>query len=100
MQSLYFCLDHATPVLRYSSSIPRIGDTISLPELGGNLATLKVFDVIWEFGDNPRVNVLIRPWRRRNRWQKLFARLRLTLAIPARSKRDSHDREQSHASRP
>ena len=47
------------PVLRYSSSIPRIGDTVSLPELGGNAATLKVFDVVWEFGDNPQVNVLI-----------------------------------------
>ena len=45
--------------MRYSSSTPRIGDTISLPELGGNLATLKVFDVIWEFGDDPHVNVLV-----------------------------------------
>ena len=59
MRSLYFYLAHEAPVLRYSSSIPRIGDTVSLPELGGNLATLKVFDVVWEFGDDPHVNVLV-----------------------------------------
>jgi hypothetical protein len=59
MQSLYFYLAHEAPVLRYSSSIPRIGDTILLPELGGDLASLKVFDVVWEFGDKPHVNVLV-----------------------------------------
>ena len=59
MQSLYFYLAHEAPVLRYSSSIPRIGDTILLPELGGDLASLKVFDVVWEFGDDPHVNVLV-----------------------------------------
>ena len=59
MQSLFFYLAHEAPVLRYSSSIPRIGDTVSLPELGGNPATLKVFDVVWEFGDDPHVNVLV-----------------------------------------
>ena len=59
MQSLFFYLESEAPVPRYSSSIPRIGDTILLPELGGNLTTLKVFDVVWEFGDNPHVNVLV-----------------------------------------
>ena len=59
MQSLYFYLKKDAPVPRYSSSIPRIGDTISLPELGSNLAILKVFDVVWEFGDNPHVNVFV-----------------------------------------
>ena len=59
MQSLVFYLKDEAPVLRYSLSTPRIGDTITLPELGGNLASLKVFDVIWEFGDNPHVNVLV-----------------------------------------
>ena len=59
MQSLFFYLAHEAPIPRYSSSIPRIGDTVSLPELGGNLASLKVFDVVWEFGDDPHVNVLV-----------------------------------------
>ena len=80
MRSLYFYLAHEVPVLRYSSSIPRIGDTIMLPELGGNLATLKVFDVVWEFGDNPHVNVLvhrspIQKKRLLTRWLGLIATL-------------------------
>ena len=80
MQSLYFYLTHDVPVLRYSSSIPRIGDTVSLPELGGNLALLKVFDVVWEFGDDPHVNVLvhqspIQKQRLLTRWRGLIAML-------------------------
>jgi hypothetical protein len=78
MQSLYFCLAHATPVVRYSSSTPRIGDTILLPELGRNLATLKVFDVIWEFGDNPHVKVLVQQSQnkpRLKRWLGFIAAL-------------------------
>ena len=59
MRSLHFYLKNKAPVLRNSSSIPWIGDTVSLPELGGDLATRKVFDVVWEFGDNPHVNVLV-----------------------------------------
>ena len=80
MRSLYFYLAHEAPVLRYSSSIPRIGDTVSLPELGGNLATLKVFDVVWEFGDDPHVNVLVHrsPSQKKRlltRWRGLIATL-------------------------
>jgi hypothetical protein len=70
MQSLYFCLAHAEPVKRYSSSTPRIGDTILLPELGRDLATLKVFDVIWEFGDNPHVNVLVQQCQNKTRFKR------------------------------
>ena len=80
MQSLYFYFAHEAPVLRYSSSIPRIGDTVSLPELGSNLATLKVFNVVWEFGDEPHVNVLvhqspIQKKRLLTRWRGLIATL-------------------------
>jgi hypothetical protein len=80
MRSLYFYLAQEAPVLRFSSSIPRIGDTISLPELGGNLAPLKVFDVVWEFGDNPHVNVLVHqsPIKKKRlliRWLGLIATL-------------------------
>ena len=78
MRSLHFYLAHEAPVLRYSSSIPRIGDTISLPELGGDLATLKVFDVVWQFGDDPHVNVLVQqsPIQKKRlltRWRGLIA---------------------------
>ena len=80
MRSLHFYLAHEAPVLRYSSSIPRIGDTVSLPELGGDLATLKVFDVVWEFGDDLHVNVLvhqlpIQKKRLLTRWRGLIAML-------------------------
>jgi hypothetical protein len=67
MQSLYFHLELAAPVVRYSSSTPRIGDTISLPELGENLGTLKVFDVIWQFGDSPRVDVILHQLGNKNK---------------------------------
>ena len=80
MQSLYFSLAREAPVLRYSSSVPRIGDTVSLPELGGSLATLKVSDVVWEFGDDPHVNVFVHASsihnkRRLTRWMGLIATL-------------------------
>ena len=80
MQSLFFYLESEAPVPRYSSSIPRIGDTVSLPELGGDLATLKVFDVVWEFGDDPHVNVLvhrspIQKKRMLTQWRGLVAML-------------------------
>ena len=80
MQSLYFYLAHEPPVLRFSSSVPRIGDTISLPELGGNLTTLNVFDIVWEFGDNPHVNVLVHSLQNQNkprlkRWFGMIATL-------------------------
>jgi hypothetical protein len=59
MQSLYFHFEHAAPVLRYSSSTPQIGDSISMPELGEDYVTLEVFDVVPESGDMPRVNVFL-----------------------------------------
>lgn len=59
MTTLYFCLDGAKPVLRNWSSVPRIGETIALPELGGNLNPLRVFDVIWEGTIDPTVSVYV-----------------------------------------
>ena len=59
MFTLYFCLNGSPAVVRYWPSVPRIGDTIALPELGGNLNTLRVFDVIWEGTVEPTVSVYV-----------------------------------------
>lgn len=57
MLTIYFCLDDNAPVLRCWPSAPRIGDTVLLPELGGNLNPLQVFDVVWDGFDEPTVRV-------------------------------------------
>jgi hypothetical protein len=57
--TLYFCLDGSASVLRYWPGVPRIGDTIALPELGGNLNPLRVYDVIWEGTIEPTVSVYV-----------------------------------------
>jgi hypothetical protein len=59
MLTIYFCLNDRAPVLRYWCSAPRIGDTIALPELGGNLDPLRVYDVIWEGFEEPSVSVYV-----------------------------------------
>jgi hypothetical protein len=59
MQTLYFCLDGAAAVTRNWESVPRIGETIALPELGGNLNPLRVYDVIWEGTLEPVVSVYV-----------------------------------------
>jgi hypothetical protein len=59
MLTLYFCLEGEQSVMRYWTSAPRIGDTISLPELGGNLNPLKVYDVIWEGTTEPTVTIYV-----------------------------------------
>src|SRR6266446_4611689 len=37
MLTLFFCLDGTKSVMRFWPAVPRIGETIALPELGGNL---------------------------------------------------------------
>jgi hypothetical protein len=59
MLTLYFCLDGAKPVTRLWTAVPRIGETIALPELGGNINPLRVFDVIWEGTIEPTVSVYV-----------------------------------------
>jgi hypothetical protein len=59
MQTLYFCLEGAPAVIREWDSVPRIGETVALPELGGNLNPLRVFDVIWEGTIEPVVSVYV-----------------------------------------
>lgn len=57
--TLYFCLDGSPAVVRYWAAAPRIGETIALPELGGNLNPLRVYDVIWEGTIDPSVSVYV-----------------------------------------
>jgi len=59
MLTLYFCLNGTAPVQRYWCSAPRIGDTVALPELGGNLDPLRVYDIIWEGFEEPCVSVYV-----------------------------------------
>ena len=59
MPTLYFCLNGAKPVVRNWSAVPRIGETIALPELGGNINPLRVFDVILEGTIEPAVSVYV-----------------------------------------
>jgi hypothetical protein len=61
MLTLHFCRNGSTTIVRYWPSVPRIGDVIALPELGGNLNTLRVFDVIWEGTAEPTVSVYVHP---------------------------------------
>jgi hypothetical protein len=62
--TLYFCWDDNAPVMRYWPFVPRVGDTIVLPELGGILNTLKVVDVVCEGFDEPSISVYLHPVRR------------------------------------
>ena len=59
MHTIYFCLDDNAPAIRLWPSPPRIGETVSLPEFGGNLSPLKVYDVVWEGFDEPSVSVYL-----------------------------------------
>jgi hypothetical protein len=59
MLTIHFCLGDKSPVLRYWPSVPRIGDTVALAELGGNLDPLRVYDVIWECAEETTVSVYL-----------------------------------------
>jgi hypothetical protein len=45
--------------MRYWGVPPRVGDTMALPEFGGNLNPLKVYDVVWEGSDDPSISVYL-----------------------------------------
>jgi len=59
MLTLYFCLEGVPSIVRYWTSVPRIGETIALPELGGNLNPVRVYDVIWEGTLDPVVTIYV-----------------------------------------
>jgi len=59
MITLYFCLDDYAPIMRLWPFIPRVGDYITLPELGGNLNRLRVFEVVCEGYEDRSVSVYL-----------------------------------------
>jgi hypothetical protein len=59
MLVLYFCLNDAPPVMRYWASAPRIGDMVALPEFGGSVTPLRVYDIVWEGSEEPSVSVYV-----------------------------------------
>jgi hypothetical protein len=59
MANIYFCLDGASAIQRHWDSVPSIGETIALPEFGGNLNPLRVYDVIWEGTIEPTVTIYV-----------------------------------------
>ena len=62
--TLYFCLDDNAPVMRVWPVVPRIADTVILPEFGGHLGPLKVVDVVYEGFDEPSISVYLTSARR------------------------------------
>jgi hypothetical protein len=62
--TLYFYWEEYAPVTRYWPFVPRIGDTIVLPELGGILNGLRVHDVVCEGFDEPSVSIFLHDARR------------------------------------
>lgn len=59
MITLYFCLDDNAPIMRIWPFVPRTGDYVSIPELGGSLNRLKVYEVCCEGYENPSVSVYL-----------------------------------------
>jgi hypothetical protein len=57
--TLYFYWKDYAPVVRYWSFVPRVGDTVVLPELGGNGNGLQVCDVVYEGFDEPNISIYV-----------------------------------------
>ena len=57
MNTMYFCYEGHDPVIRCWSQIPRIGDTVALPELEDVADSFKVVDVMWEGDGEPTLSV-------------------------------------------
>ena len=72
MVVIYFVLDDGAPVIRCWSYVPRIGDTVALPEHGGIAEPLRVYRILWEGGEEATVTVFLhrtRGERETNLWQ-------------------------------
>jgi hypothetical protein len=59
MLTMYFCLEDRDPVIRCWPAIPRIGDTMALPELNDR-ESFKVTDVVWEGDDEPTLSIYLK----------------------------------------
>lgn len=52
MLTMYFCYEGRDPIIRCWPEIPRIGDSVALPELEDEGESFKVADVLWEGEDH------------------------------------------------
>lgn len=59
MLTIYFCYEGRDPIIRCWPAIPRIGDTVALPELEDEGESFKVIDVVWEGDDEPTLSVYL-----------------------------------------
>jgi hypothetical protein len=60
MLTMYFCYEGRDPIIRCWPAIPRIGDTVALPELKDEGESFKVIDVVWEGDDEPNLSVYLK----------------------------------------
>lgn len=60
MVNLYFCYDDMIGIKRAWSVVPRIGDTVAIEELTGQLGPLVVSDVVWEGDGQPVATVFVK----------------------------------------
>jgi hypothetical protein len=60
MLTMYFCYEGRDPIIRCWPAIPRIGDTVALPELEDEGESFKVIDVVWEGDDEPTLSVYLK----------------------------------------
>ena len=67
MTEICFCADDYASVFRNWSMVPRVGDTVVFPELGGNLRPLTVSHVVWEGDSEPDVTIYLKA-RRGSMW--------------------------------
>jgi hypothetical protein len=63
MVTIYFCRDDYAPVMRHWPYVPRIGDTIALPEYGGSENQFSVYKVVCEGDGDPTISVYLHPDR-------------------------------------
>ena len=85
MLTMYFCYDGRDPIIRCWPAIPRIGDTIALPELEDEGDSFKVTEVVWEGDQEPTLSIYL------HRADGFLRRVIRTAAspTPCNSERDS-----------
>jgi hypothetical protein len=60
MLTIYFCYDGRDPIIRCWPSIPRVGDTVALPELESEGDSFTVVDVLWQGDDEPTLSIYLK----------------------------------------
>jgi hypothetical protein len=60
MHTMYFCYEGRDPIIRCWREIPRIGDTVALPELDDEGDSFRVMEVVWEGEDEPTLSIYLK----------------------------------------